>query len=233
MNARTLLFLLVILSTGFISTSCNNQPECITCEEAPDPDPNPEPDPDPDPTVTACGSDTHFTDPRDNQTYELIQIGNACWMAQNLNYETENSWCYEDKSGNCELHGRLYRWEDAVNACPPGWHLPTEQEWLDLAAELGGAEVAGGKMKLEGTRYWESPNEGATNESGFSSLPSGFRGSGGAYNDMGRKTYFWTSTNDPRNDAFAIYRVLASINGELGDWYIDKRAALSVRCVKD
>lgn len=70
------------------------------------------------------GTTGTFTDPRDGQTYATVEIGNQTWFAQNLNYETSNSWTYIDDPANGDIYGRLYTWEAALNACPSGWHLP-------------------------------------------------------------------------------------------------------------
>lgn len=88
-----------------------------------------------------------FSDPRDNKTYFKIQIGKQVWMAENLNFETKRSSCYYHNPDFCKKYGRLYHWKDAMIACPPGWHLPSQSEWEILIEHLGGYNVAGGKMK--------------------------------------------------------------------------------------
>jgi uncharacterized protein (TIGR02145 family) len=122
-----------------------------------------------------------FTDSRDGQVYKWVKIGNQVWMAENLNYETPNSWWYDNNSANGDIYGRLYTWAAAMNGesssnsvpsgvqgvCPDGWHLPSDAEWTVLTDYLGGESVAGGKMKEAGTVHWNSPNTGATNSSGF------------------------------------------------------------------
>jgi uncharacterized protein (TIGR02145 family) len=96
-------------------------------------------------------------------------------MAENLNYDTrKGSWCLGNISDYCNIYGKMYDWETALNVCPDGWHLPSKEEWEELREFLGGNKIAGGKMKEVGTKYWARPNRGATNESGFSSLPGGF-----------------------------------------------------------
>ena len=72
-----------------------------------------------------------------SQTYRTITIGSQTWMAENLNYETLNSWCYENLQRNCNKYGRLYTWAAASTACPSGWHLPSVAEWEILLKNVG------------------------------------------------------------------------------------------------
>ena len=81
---------------------------------------------------TPCPGLASFTDPRDGQTYNTVQIGSQCWMKENLNYSSTDSWCYENNTVNCNNYGRLYTWQAALTACPPGWHLPSHFEWTEL-----------------------------------------------------------------------------------------------------
>ena len=79
-------------------------------------------------------------DSRDNRTYSTVTIGKQTWMAKNLNYGTDNSYCYDNLDGNCSLYGQLYTWNDAITVCPTGWHLPTLDEWTALfSSEQGDA----------------------------------------------------------------------------------------------
>jgi uncharacterized protein (TIGR02145 family) len=107
------------------------------------------------------------------QVYNTVQIGSQCWLKENLNYAVGNSWCYDDNSSNCDIYGRVYDWNTALTACPPGWHLPSDAEWDVIVNYLGGSSIAGGKMKEAGFAHWKLPNTGATNESGFTALPGG------------------------------------------------------------
>jgi uncharacterized protein (TIGR02145 family) len=169
-----------------------------------------------------------FIDPRDGQIYKIVKIGNQWWFAQNLNYQTGNSWCYNNNPANCTTYGRLYDWETAKIACPPGWHLPSDAEWSQLIEYLGGAYIAGGKMKS--TTVWNTPNTNATNSSGFSGLPGGVLDFDMKFKYIGGNGYWWSSTKDNTGtgngfslfyDRGGFYDVNGIINGE------------SVRCVRD
>jgi len=166
----------------------------------------------------------------DGQNYATVQIGNQLWMAENLNYETENSWWYVNDQANGDIYGRLYTWDDALNACPYGWHLPTDAEWTELTDYLGGTSVAGEKMKS--ITGWCSPNTGATNSSGFSALPGGTRMyNAGTFANLDFDGYWWSATENFAT--FAWYRVLYYGSAEVFRSSIDKSSGFSVRCVRD
>ncbi len=166
------------------------------------------------------------------QSYNVVQIGNQIWMAENLNYETANSYWYDNSQTNGDIYGRLYTWNAANSACPSGWHLPSDAEWTTLINQLGGESVAGGKMKETGTSHWDSPNTGATNESGFNALPGGYRDDydNGFYllANIGR---WWCSTESNTSNAWGYYtsndniKIVSEIN--------TKSNAFSIRCIKD
>jgi uncharacterized protein (TIGR02145 family) len=173
-----------------------------------------------------------FIDSRDNTTYKTIQIGSQIWMADNLDFETESgSWEYENSSINGSNYGRLYNWETAQQACPDGWHLPTNMEWITLITHLGGAGLAGGKLKETGTAHWKIPNSYATNESYFSAIPGGLRTPAEDFLNMGEKAYFWTSSSDDNTNAF--FRKLDYDRASIAYGPKGKSSALSIRCVKD
>lgn len=187
--------------------------------------------------LTGCDGLTEFTDPRDGQTYAVVQIGNQCWFAENLNYDTGNSWCYDDDDSNCSTYGRLYDWQTALSACPDGWHLPSDAEWAQLIDNLGGGDVAGGKMKS--TTGWNDPNTDATNSSGFSGLPGGLKKDDGGsqgndtYDGIGYYVYWWSSTEAEDDASFALYRILGYAYGNAGLNDAPKTVGLSCRCVRD
>ena len=171
-----------------------------------------------------------FTDPRDGQTYQTVKIGSQTWMAENLNYETSNSWWYDNSSANGDTYGRLYTWDAALNACPSGWHLPSDDEWTILSDFLGGTNIAGGKMKEAGTAHWNSPNTVPTNSSGFTALPGGYHNSGVSFIDLGYGGYWWSSTE--YSGTYAWLRDLYYNSGRVYRHNGPKVHGFSVRCLK-
>ena len=106
-------------------------------------------------------------------------------------------WAYDGNESNVATYGRLYTWyavTDSRNVCPTGWHVPTDAEWTTLTTFLGGENVAGGKLKETGTTHWTTPNTGATNETGFTALPSGYRYIDGTFLTIFSMGIWWSST---------------------------------------
>ena len=149
-------------------------------------------------------------------------------------------------TNNVDTYGRLYTWDALMNGssssstnpsgvqgvCPTDWHVPSHAEWAELIDYLGGTSVAGGKMKETGTVYWNSPNAGATNESGFTALPGGYRRANGSYDFLGEYAYFSSATqfNLPQ----AWYRILEYTSTEVYFHHSEnKPSGFSVRCVQD
>jgi uncharacterized protein (TIGR02145 family) len=197
-----------------------------------------------------------FVDTRDGNIYLSVKIGNQVWMARNLAYLPSVSsrgeasqtnkhyyvYDYEDNSvliakltTNYKVYGVLYNWEAALTACPTGWHLPTDAEWTILSDYLGGENVAGGKMKQTGTTYWDSPNTGATNISGFTALPGGciHNYASPTFYFLGDNAVFWSSSQYYYNSNYAHYRYLSSSNAKIVEHQYWKGYGLSVRCVKN
>ena len=192
-------------------------------------------------------SDT-MTDARDGQVYRTVVIGSQTWMAENLNYESANSFCYNDSVENCEKYGRLYSWAIAMDSagtwttngmgcgykvacsptypvrgiCPEGWHLPTKRNFEILFEETSAKYEP---SILRSTSGWEQGENGRDTE-GFSALPGGFRVNGDYSID--KAAYFWSSTE---LDSASAYD-LNSYNSFVHDTR-DKSEGLSVRCVKD
>jgi uncharacterized protein (TIGR02145 family) len=170
-----------------------------------------------------------FTDSRDGQTYKYVKIDNQVWMAENLNYETANSYCYNDSTENCKKYGRLYTWETALNACPEGWHLPTKGEFEILRFNVGGSDVAG-KM-LKSTTGWYDDGNGV-DKYGFNVLPAGYRSYDGSFSGAGENAEFWSATESPNYDlAYTLSLYYLSDDTPLFGYYKDD--AVSVRCLRD
>jgi len=140
-----------------------------------------------------------FTDPRDGQVYKTVKIGNQVWMAQNLNYDAPGSKCNCNDQKNAEKYGRLYDWETANKVAPPGWHLPSEDEWQELVDFAGGDEVAGNKFKAK--IGWKKRGNG-TDEYGFSALPGGYGKLPETFLDVGFVGNWWCATECGANDAW-------------------------------
>ena len=180
--------------------------------------------------MVAC-SDS-FTDPRDGQSYDIVQIGSQTWMAENLNYEVEGSTCPEGENSNCSRYGRLYTWDIARTVCPEGWHLPDSADFEQLIADVGGADVAG--YALKSTSGWFKKGNGS-DDYGFKALPAGYRLGGsesapGKFDGIGGYAHLWSATETA--DGLAYYmRLDFSIKvAKLGAFGKDE--ARSVRCVK-
>jgi len=181
-------------------------------------------------------------DPRDEKSYQAIKLGNQTWMAENLNYSAQGSHSYQDLAGTASVYGRLYDFAGATTACPSGWHLPSDLEWRQLEVFLGMDGTTsleqwyrglneGGMLKETGTVYWEAPNAGATNITGFNARPGGYRTPGGVYGGVNTHAGFWTATGN--TGGLAMYRTLHKDKAQIGrDWY-EKGYGFSVRCIKN
>jgi uncharacterized protein (TIGR02145 family) len=176
-----------------------------------------------------CNTQASFIDTRDGQEYKIVTIGSQVWMAENLNYDTGNSLCYDSNTENCDKFGCLYDRESVLTACPSGWHLPTYDEWLTLSDYLGGLSVAGGKLKS--LNSWSEPNIGATNESGFSALPGGFM----SYNNFQTLQYFgaWWTSSVSNGGFFWTVNLRSSSSALTVQSVPDEVSARSCRCIKD
>jgi uncharacterized protein (TIGR02145 family) len=192
-----------------------------------------------------------FTDSRDGNVYKTVTIGSQTWMAENLRYlpsvvgpirGSQSTLCYyvygydgtnvadAKATGNYKTYGVLYNWVAAKAACPPGWHLPTDAEWTQLTDYLG-SNSAGGKLKEKGTKHWNSPNTGATNQTNFTALPGGGRFSTFQFTYLGDMGYWWTASQD--GTGLYYYRYLQQNEKGILRGYVIMDAGFSVRCVKD
>jgi uncharacterized protein (TIGR02145 family) len=198
----------------------------------------------------------------EGNVYKTVTIGKQVWMKENLKTTKYNDgkaillvtddkawgalttpaycWYKNDAKSYKNTYGALYNWY-TVNTnklCPKGWHVPADEEWTTLTTTLGDESVAGGKLKEKGTTHWESPNAGATNESGFTALPSGYRNFAGAFDISGSNAIFfrsngcwWSSTE--HYDFNAYYRRLYNAINEIYSSLSAKQFGYSVRCLRD
>jgi uncharacterized protein (TIGR02145 family) len=169
--------------------------------------------------VTEVEKPNLLVDERDGQEYLIFESGNGrWWMAQNLNFKTPGSWCYDLEDAKCAEWGSLYTWDEALLACPEGWHLPNDLEWTQLIRYYGGVHYAGKSLKPGGA-------------SGFNALMSGYRDKAGFYGKINESAYFWSSTT--QNDDYASFKGLYKSVDNIGAYTYTKPDGMSVRCVKD
>jgi uncharacterized protein (TIGR02145 family) len=196
----------------------------------------------------------------DGNIYTTVTIGTQVWMKENLKVSkyrngdaiptnlTDAAWgattsgayaIYNNDAAYNTTYGKLYNFyavADSRNLCPVGWHVPSDAEWTTLENFLGGQTIAGGKMKSTGTKQagtglWQAPNTEATNSSGFSGLPGGYRYYNGSYYTIGFGGYWWSSTE--YSTALAWGRLLGSESGYSDRFNYNRHDGRSVRCLRD
>ena len=152
---------------------------------------------------------------------------------------------YDNKRSNAKIYGLLYNWyavNDRRHIAAQGWHVPTDKEWKQLEKYLGMSSPEandagwrgtdeGGKLKERGTAHWKSPNTGATNESGFSALPGGYRNYLGTFLGIGGYGFWWSATANSSTNAW--YRTLGYSYSDVYRYGYDKRSGFSLRLVRD
>lgn len=207
--------------------------------------------------LLSCSSNKS-TNPNTNvtDTIESVTIGTQVWMVKNLTVDhyrngdsipeitdqnqwgptKSGAWCYNFNSDTVgAIYGRLYNWyavADSRSIAPVGWHVPSDSEWTILIDYLGGTNVAGGKLKESTSAHWNSPNTGATNETGFTSRPGGFHNFDGKFGDIGKDGHWWSST--AYNSGSAWNRKMYYTDAAVGRQHLDgKMVGFSVRCIKD
>ncbi|WP_308603950.1 FISUMP domain-containing protein [uncultured Fibrobacter sp.] len=180
-----------------------------------------------------------FVDERDGQAYKYTTIGDQVWMAENLNYETDYSVCYDNGDSDCDFWGRYYalqendsyilNWNKVDTICPIGWHLPSNEEWSQMIDVIGKYQDKTTALRLKSTSsLWDESRGKGNDECGFSVIPSGYLYNSGIVNYIYYGGSFWSST---MKDAYGAYeigfdRVAGNINST--DTHL-----LSIRCIKD
>lgn len=160
--------------------------------------------------------------------YKTANIGGVVWMAENLNIETDGSYCYNDVPDNCSIYGRLYTYEAAQTACPDGWHLATTIEWDFLNNTVGTNSSASYYLKSM-AGWWTDVGNG-NDAYGFTALPGGIRNINGVYSDLTLAGYFWA---DGAYDNSASYELHYNTSNLAQQTKIPEETAMSVRCVYD
>jgi uncharacterized protein (TIGR02145 family) len=207
--------------------------------------------------ATTSGGQTGTVTDIDGNGYNTVTIGTQIWMTSNLNTTkysdgtaipnvtvdtiwaalTTGAYCdYANTPDNSTTYGRLYNWYVAAstnpkNVCPTGWHVPSDAEWSALTTYLGGESTSGGKLKETGITHWLSPNTGATNETGFSALPGGYRVFKGTFDYIWNVGYWWSATE--ANASYAWYRYVAFVYSSVDMNNYNKGNGFSVRCLRD
>ncbi|MCL2184227.1 MAG: fibrobacter succinogenes major paralogous domain-containing protein [Chitinispirillia bacterium] len=179
------------------------------------------------------GKGGSFTDPRDGQTYRTVRIGNLTWMAENLNYASDSSWCYDNDDSNCVTCGRLYNWDAAKAACSTmgaGWRLPVQADWKDLGKILGNEMTAGTKLKSK--TGWPKKRNG-TDKFGFSLLPCGFRDYRGVYTSYATTAHLWSGEEPKEEHVAYVKSILDQFHYYLVGDDRPKSMRTSVRCVRE
>ena len=190
----------------------------------------------------------------DNNNYPVVRIGNQIWMAENLKATHYNDgtgipyisvsssdgycWYNNDPSTYKNTYGALYNWGAVFKdkLCPTGWHMPSRSEWGTLTTFLGGDTVAGGKLKETGTIHWNTPNTGATNESGFTALPGSmyYAWDDSTFLPIGTNSYFWSRSSPIHSSDYWSWGESQCYNlGNSSDTLMHNVCGLSVRCLKD
>jgi len=200
--------------------------------------------------LSPCSNQSSVT--HQGYEYDIVQIGDQCWFSENCRYlpvvspsndGSETSpyyyvYGYEgtdvaaaQTTDTYATYGVLYNWPAVMTEgiCPSGWHLPSDGEFTQLTDFLGGESVAGGKMMEAGYDQWSPPNTGATNSSGWTGLPGGYRDSGGFYFN-GDDGYWWSASESGSSSwvraLYDYYDYVVRVN-------LKRNYGFSARCVRD
>lgn len=176
-------------------------------------------------------SDT-FSDSRDGQQYRTVRLAGHTWMAENLRYQTPNAACYADEPANCKEHGRLYPWQDALTACPSGWHLPSTTEWKDLALNAGGYKFnTKTPPELVGNPAQALADLGMGGNAGFDATTSGYH-DGTRFDGLDKFGGYWSSSKAYQEYVMAVVFDTWRENKVIFEG-TEQTWKLSCRCVKN
>ncbi|MFC1554128.1 fibrobacter succinogenes major paralogous domain-containing protein [candidate division KSB1 bacterium] len=235
-------FVLLMIIAAFLITGCSQDKS---------------PDPDAYGNVTDIDGNTYKTIKIGDQEWmaENLKVTKYSNGDPIPNVTDSLSWCslstgaycvYNNTASYADTYGYLYNWfavDDSRKIAPEGWHVPTDDDWKELEIYLGMSQSGanstgyrekdvGGKLKESGTSHWTSPNTGATNESGFTALPGGYRySSNGDFLNMGYNASFWFSSES--SNYYAWNRYLYYSRAGVRRTNYNKKNGFSVRCVRD
>jgi uncharacterized protein (TIGR02145 family) len=197
---------------------------------------------------TVISSDT-IIDARDGKVYRMSMIGNQVWMSENLHYATENYFCYENDSQNCDMDGYLYTWSDAMalgdscdtsdcsslieqkhqGICPIGWRIPSKTDWDTLqTVVLRGSNI---KAVIDWNDFWNDEPYNMKDIFAFSAYPAGFRKNDGDWSSRGYNSRMWSSTQTTKESAW--HRSVMWNDVVFREFMDVKGLAMPVRCIKN
>jgi len=168
-----------------------------------------------------------FTDSRDGKVYKYITIGTQTWMAENLQYETSKTKCYDNNPSNCKIYGILYDWNTAKEVCPSGWHLPNDTEWFMLRnfADNNNAKLMANNV------LWISGR--GTDDFGFSALPGGYYRHEGYFLSIDNQAIFWSATAGSYSGSAHVHHFTLQPGIRDIDGLYTNNSWVNVRCIKD
>ena len=200
-----------------------------------------------------------FKDKRDGRVYKTVQIGNQRWFAENLRFNVKGSWCYDNRDYNCETYGRLYDWAMAMrlvdyynnhsiagidftkkdwktyhDACPAGWRLPANKDWVTLKRYVGRVGKSDGVgLSLKSSELWEKELRvpAGSDEFGFNALPAGVRNEYTGFMDLRSSAQFWSSSEI--DNVGAIYWSVMYDSRSFDKVYASKYDGASIRCIEN
>jgi uncharacterized protein (TIGR02145 family) len=188
----------------------------------------------------------------DSNHYKVLTVGQQTWMLENLsttkylngspiNNDSDNStwntttngsyvW-YNNDLNNKDTYGALYNWLalQGDSICPYGWKVPTYSDWVELISSVGGVSLAGGRLKQTTTDFWMAPNTGATNEYGFTALPSGFRNKLGLFDELNYSGKWWTLNSE--NPDSSYYWSIDYQSEYISEGLQDNKTGYALRCI--
>ena len=193
-----------------------------------------------------CGSSVEYS----GMNYRTVQIGDQCWMTDNLNIGQRmdgsqnqipangfiEKYCQEDNESYCDVYGGLYQWNEAMGGeykegvrgiCPEGWHIPSDDEWTLLFERIGGKEIAG--RVLKSNQGWYLGGNGSDSLH-FTALPGGNRDYDGIFYNLSKTAVFWSSTSF--EGVYAYSNKLGYQHDNTYRNYYNKKSGFSVRCIK-